>query len=237
MNNRRHNTGPRGAQPAPGRPSSNRHSVLAPLLGALLLLHSLPVPGLQSKGHSSARVPDQFGYRGPESLGPFRIDTRYGSVPVAQIWAAIGKPKLPESDYLCYFDAGTATYLALGRGSDDRNRIRTAILSSGPNCFDQSTPAASGFSTWKTGEGIGLGSSEDAVRAAYGPPTTTLAGKTNWYSMFPGYWKSPRPKLAEPCQGGIVWNYLPRRDAPDLSAASFGMCGHRVVWIELSSDE
>lgn len=178
-----------------------------------------------------------YGYGGPASLGPFRIDNKIAGTPLNQLLAALGRRKVPNDDRVCFEDPSDGTYLIVARGSDDSTLARGVALSRFPNCFKHRNYTTASISRWSTEKGIRLGSAEAAVIAAYGKPTECASAKRDPKIFFPGY-EEPTPEIvAKLPQGGIVLQYTAKEGAPDLSLARFGISNGLVVWIELSHDE
>lgn len=199
----------------------------------------LPVCGTSSRGSGAEHEHHPSIYRGPEFLGPIRIDRADHVISVQQVWRALGKPELRRSDSLCYRDPDSEFFLRLVRGADNPRLIREVMLSSFPNCLTRRVDQASHFSKWTTEKGIGLASPEQAVIAAYGQPTRIDDAKRDALAYLSEV-EGIREKLAilpYLPHGDRVLNYLPPEGAADLRAAAIGIKNGKVTWIWLSDNE
>ncbi len=177
-------------------------------------------------------------YHGPTSLGPMSIAAKpHGAVPIREIWRAIGKPALPPTETLCYRDPSSDVYLWLTRGADDSRLARGISISAFRNCVGRRIYAAHNFARWVTEKGIGLGSTESQVLAAYGRPDHCIDAAADRRAYFP--WGNQVTNFGAVLKwlsnGDWVLNYSPPADS--LSAASFGIAHARVQWIWLSDNE
>lgn len=189
------------------------------------------------KGRAGVGLQHARRYSGPVALGPFRIDR---NEPVREVWEKMGKPPLPKTDYVCYRDReASGTYLYLVRGADNARILRGVMLSVFPNCLKGIVNQADGFYRWRTERGIGLGSTEDAVVAAYGNPSSVDNAKREpkaYVWEIYGSDGSMGVKYRWP-HGDRVLNYASPKDVNDLSAASFGIKDGKVTWIWISDNE
>jgi len=136
---------------------------------------------------------------------------------------------------LCFARASGRSTLILVRATDDANFARTIIISDFRSCFEDRTRTAANFDSWKTPEGIGLGSSGKAVRAAYGPPSEVeTAG-----AYFPDFGTIGKAHSAQIPAVDQLLEYRsdPNSNEVDLSECTFGIKNGKVAWILISDDE
>lgn len=176
-------------------------------------------------------------YAGPNALGPFRIDK---DVAMKSLFDRLGRPSSTSGDISCYRSKGGKTSLALTRmvAAYDSKVAGTVTLSSFPNCVNRSARATfDDLTAWKTENGIGLSSTADDVRKAYGKPSKEdkIEG-TKYRWVIHGdrtndhYTAEKRPEL-----GDTVLVY--QGASNDLRSAEFGIREGKVVWISLSKNE
>jgi hypothetical protein len=206
-----------------------------------LLWMSVPAPGvaggsghLQSQPSSKPTSETQFGYHGPEKLGPLSIANRRGGMNIHRLWVILGTKELPDADFICYFDQSQGAYLILERAHDDFSLVRGLTLSRINDCPAKEIRHASGFAGWSTGKGIHLGSSENEVLARYKTPSRVDRAGNN-SRFFSPY--SDKAEISSRTGDRHVLVYLPKDDAPDLSHAFFGIQNGRVVWMTVSRSE
>jgi hypothetical protein len=115
----------------------------------------------------------------------------------------------------------------------DRKVAGDVELSDFRNCLDRPVQVTSDdLAAWKTDEGIGLGSSSDDVKKAYGRPSTEESIGTDYRWIIRG---APAQSKRRPEVGTTVLGYTGASD--DLSAAYFGIRDGKVACILLSKNE
>lgn len=194
--------------------------------------HILPVVLLLVLGHAEGQ-----NYAGPTSLGPFRIDK---DVAMKALFVRLGQPSSNTTDVSCYRSGDGKTFLALTRmvAAYDSTIAGLATLSSFPNCINQTVKGTpDNLAAWKTEKGIGLSSTADDVRKAYGKPSSEdriEGAKYRWVingsSTDERHTTKTIPEL-----GNTVLVYEGPSD--DLRTAEFGIREGKVVWISLSKNE
>jgi hypothetical protein len=176
-------------------------------------------------------------YVGPNDLGPFRIDK---DVAVKVLFDRLGQPSSMTGDTFCYQSKEGNAFLAVTRMTEayDPKVAGTVTLSKFPNCVRESVPVTlEDLAAWKTEGGIGLSSTADDVRNAYGKPLKEdkIEG-TKYRWVIHGdrtnnhYTGEKRPEL-----GDTVLVY--QGPSSDLRIAEFGIREGKVVWISLSKNE
>jgi hypothetical protein len=171
-------------------------------------------------------------YAGPNSLGPFRIDK---DVSMNSLFEKLGYPLKVAGDTFCYRSKDGHAFLILTRmvAVYDRRVAGNVELSDFRNCLDKPVQLApDALEKWKTDKGIGLGSSAEDVKKAYGKPSSEESIGTDYRSIIHG---APAHSEKKPEVGTTVLGY--RGASDDLNAAYFGICDGKVVWISLSKNE
>lgn len=176
-------------------------------------------------------------YAGPNALGPFRIDV---DVSMKSLFERLGGASSTARDVFCFRSKDGRAFVALTRmaAAYDAKVAGTVTLSSFPNCVNRSIESTyDDLAGWKTKKGIGLSSTADEVRKAYGKPSREdkIEG-TKYRWVIHGdrtdnhYINRKRPEL-----GDTVLVYQGAPD--DLRIAEFGIRDGNVVWISLSKNE
>ncbi len=171
-------------------------------------------------------------YAGPRSLGPFRIDR---DVSMDSLFEKLGLPSKVAGDTFCYRSADGHAYLVLTRMVDayDRKVAGSVELSDFRSCLDKPVQVTSDdLAEWRTDTGIGLGSSSEDVKKAYGKPSSEESIGTDYRAIIRG---APAHSERKPEVGTAVLGYIGASD--DLSAAYFGIREGKVAWILLSNNE
>ena len=171
-------------------------------------------------------------YAGPKSLGPFRIDK---DVPMSSLFEKLGRPSRVAPDTFCYRSADGHAYLVLTRMVEvyDRKVAGDVELSDFRNCVDRPVQVTSDdLAAWKTDEGIGLGSSGEDVKKAYGKPSSEESIGTDYRGIIRG---APAHSARKPEAGTTGLGYTGASD--ELRAAYFGIRNGKVAWIFLTKNE
>jgi hypothetical protein len=164
-------------------------------------------------------------------LGYFRIDK---DVSMNALFEKLGHPAKVAGDTFCYKSASGDAYLVVTRMVSvyDSKVAGTAELSNFRNCFDQQVQVTSDdLAGWKTGQGVGLGSSSEDIEKAYGKPSSEKSG-SDYRAIIHGTQPQGRKRLDV---GTTVLSYTSASD--DLNAAYFGIRDGKVAWIMLSKNE
>ena len=169
-------------------------------------------------------------YAGPMALRSFRVDR---STTASTLFDLLGEPAAVNDGYFCYHSA-KGSYLWLVLRAHENARIGGVLLSDFPNCVRSTVqPTQEALETWKTKEGIGLGSTAKEVVRAYGTPSKEDEIKGTGYRWVihgdyisgDTYSSKSRPEL-----GDTVLVYA---TSDDLKAVEFGLRNGRVVWVFL----
>jgi hypothetical protein len=106
-------------------------------------------------------------YTGPKCLGPFCINR---ATTTNKLFQQLGRPPRRASFY-CFQAENGRSFLNLATIHTEPAQVGDVILSDFANCM-HTTPqiTSDDLQSWKTPEGIGLGSSEADVLKAYGRP-------------------------------------------------------------------
>jgi hypothetical protein len=176
-------------------------------------------------------------YKGPNSLGPFRIDK---DISMKSLFERLGTPSSAAGNVFCYRAKDERAFLVLTRMAEayDSKIAGGALLSDFRNCVDRSSQVTpDDLAAWKTEQGVGLGSTAEDARKAYGKPSKEdKVGGTSYRWVIHGdfnsnhYRNEKRPEI-----GDTVLVYQGASD--DLSTAEFGIRDGQVVWIFVSKNE
>jgi hypothetical protein len=172
-------------------------------------------------------------YTGPKCLGLYCIDR---TVPVGVLFKQLGAPAPRRSKFepYCYESQGGHAFLYIDTVGPQPKVVGDVFLSDFPNCSRLRTQStAADLGAWKTPEGIGLGSSEEEVRKAYGKPSSDdKLGPQTYRTRIKGF----RPEDRHPDMGerSLFYN---GDVTTDLSAAEFGVRNGKVSYVWLSYNE
>lgn len=166
-------------------------------------------------------------YRGPNRLGPYRINP---NTPLNQLFRVLGRPARPAAGYFCYHNGGA--YLWLEPKAHFPRLAGELLLSSFPNCRGESVVTTSvPIGTWRTPQGIGLGSRQATILRVYGLP----AYRGSVQSNDPGINRT-QPGLANPELGRPLQQWI-YNSSGDLRGVKFGLAHGRVVFIFIGNNE
>lgn len=133
---------------------------------------------------------------------------------------------------MCFASKTSKAYLYVGRLAPDRRFAGDVALAEFPNCMGVPvSPTRAAIRTWRTREGIGLGSTLAAVLQAYGTPTDRGTQASNSAAVVYNPRLLPVPGRHE------VATLLIYNSATDMRGAQFGIVRGRVAWITLSDNE
>jgi hypothetical protein len=186
----------------------------------------LAIPGFQAKGTKRK-------YKGPQCLGPFCF-----SHPITRkrIPEMLGEPARKGNPY-CYQSSDGKAFLNLRLTEEyyAQGGVSTEmVLSDFPNCTGKygKTAISTDPLTWKTKEGIGLGSDEQDVLRAYGRPPHPLATRVDMSDLVLGYGeKAARVRR----YASKLIGYSGGDD--ELEQAAFYIRDGKVVAITMGDDE
>lgn len=176
-------------------------------------------------------------YTGPNSLGTYRHDR---AITVKSFLAYFGAVPSRRDTY-CIADADHRMFLHASVDPEhDRKHLDMVFLSSFPNCKHIPVLAAPiDPEIWKTPEGIGIGSTKQAVLKVYGQPqySTTEVLK-------PGSDEIAGMRDSDHIQidlGDSSYLYTcmidKKQGCDDLRATQFGFKQGKVTWISISDSE
>jgi hypothetical protein len=181
---------------------------------------------LLSAGLASAQK-----YSGPRCLGPYCLNR---DAVVSQLLKRLGPPPPRSSEFApyCYESQDHRVFLYIRSAEAVPPTVDATFLSDFQNCLRMPTAlAAENLNTWKTPEGIGLGSSEQDVLHAYGKPTREGKPDSKIYrELVKGYQKGD----TLPDLGDKDLQYGAGPAVGDLSVARFGIRNGKVSYIWLS---
>jgi len=186
---------------------------------------------------SAVLIAAQQTYAGAMALGPFRIDR---DVSMKSLFDRLGQPSNVAGDVFCYQSEDGKAFLVLTRMVEayDQKIAGVVTLSGFRNCTDRRPQTTSDELTmWKTDKGIGLGSSVEDVRKAYGKPSEEdkIEGTKYRWVIHGDFKNGHYSEDAKPELGEAVLVY--RGGADDLRTSDFGIRNGKVVWIVLSKNE
>ena len=171
-------------------------------------------------------------YTGPICLGSFRIDR---PVSVRSLFKQLGQPAT-KSPPFCFQSQDGRSFLYVDLIHVIPGRVAEVLLSDFPNCIGRARQnTEDDLRAWKTGEGIGLGSSEEEVLEAYGRPSAEeVEDSRNYARAIYGY----HPSAKEPPEIGhksLFYAGILREN--EWCSAQFGIRDKKVSWISLSANE
>jgi hypothetical protein len=182
-------------------------------------------------------------YSGPKCLGPYCIDR---NASIRSMFNRIGAERQSAPNLYCYAEGNRAAFLYFETIDSEPHIVGDVFLSASPNCVHMPVHrTAAELHSWKTREGISLGSAEAAVLKAYGKPTSNImitgalqggqvgADTPDSISMLRirGFQTGDNRLVAE---RRLFYN---SENMDDPSAAEFGIRDGKVVWIFLSDNE
>jgi hypothetical protein len=184
--------------------------------------------GLRGRKVSSMKL-SKVADPGPVCVGPFCGNTSFRSFSKLLGKAVRRGPEF--APYYCYQSKDQRAFLQIRTGHEEPPEVDQLFLSDFVNCLP--TPqedSAQNFSTWKTPEEIGLGSSEDEVLKVYGVPSRVeKLNEASIVKLILGF----RSGAAAPKVGDKRILYI----GLELYRAEFGIRDGRVSYIWLSESE
>jgi hypothetical protein len=186
----------------------------------------------------STGAAEQRKYSGPRCLGSFCVNA---NVPSSRLFEQLGKPA-EGKDVFCYRSQDGRTFLYLKTFHSEPDTVAEVFLSDFPNCMHLPVRTTTkDLRTWKTPEGIGLGSSEKTVLRAYRAPyeSTMIKDEEDPYrGRIPGSKPNERgPQMGDKNSFYTSYTGDPSKPPEDNKAAEFGFRNGKVSWIWLSVNE
>jgi hypothetical protein len=176
-------------------------------------------------------------YTGPNSLGTYRLDR---AITVKSFLAGFGLQPSRRDTY-CIADTNHQQFLHAGVDLEhDRGHLDRLFLSSFPNCKHlEIVTATIDPAMWETPEGIGLGSTKQAVLKAYGQPQFSHKG-----TLKPGPDEMAGMRTSDRVQinlgdSSFVYSCMidEKHGCDDLRVTQFGFKDGTVIWISISDSE
>ena len=169
-------------------------------------------------------------FLGPDCLGPWCAP----SILLRAFMAQVGpnSKRSPQSDKYCYQSQDSTAFLVARVGDEVPKEVDTVLLADFPACSPSVTQTTDNdLHAWTTPEGIHLGSSEDEVLNAYGPPDKKekLGPNTCCDSIVSHRW----PAGKAPDLGDKTFSYA----SSELERAEFGFRKSKVSYIFVSNSE
>ena len=176
-------------------------------------------------------------YTGPRSLGTYSHDRRITAKSFLANFGAVPSRR----DTYCVADANHRLFLHASVDSEhDREHLDEVFLSSFPNCKHLSVFAAKiDPMIWKTPEGIGIGSTKQAVLKHYGQPQYNRAGALKpGPDEIAGIGESDQIKI-DLGDSSYVYSCMidEKQGCDDLRVTQFGFKNGKVLWILISDSE
>jgi hypothetical protein len=172
-------------------------------------------------------------YKGPTRLGTFDV---VHPTPIKTLLRDLGEPVSHKSP-LCYRYNETA-YLRISAIHEQLESAGELLISSIPSCTPNAmAKAGRDFRSWKTAEGIGLGSSRAEVLRSYGDPTSI---KKPDHELFVRFFSDYAPKMesaAVIAQEVLLYNGVLKGLPDSWTSARFGIQDDKVVWVMLTIDD
>ena len=176
-------------------------------------------------------------YTGPNSLGTYSHDR---AITVKSFLADFGSVPSRRDTY-CIADANHKLFLHASVDSEhDRGHLDVLFLSSFPNCKHLPVVTATIDPTiWKTPEGVGIGSTKQAVLKAYGQPqfSRTEAVKPG-PDEIAGMRDSDQTQV-DLGDSSYVYSCMTdeKQGCDDLRTTQFAFRHGKVIWISISDSE
>jgi hypothetical protein len=173
-------------------------------------------------------------FLGPDCLGPY---CTYGELSLNKLLLHFGLPpqKSTLSPVECFQSQDGRASLHFATDVEETSGVADVLLSDFPNCAHmRKRTTTNDLRTWKTPEGIGLGSSEEDVVKAYGAPSAEkkLASQKPIREI-QGLIAGTRVGEDQPQIGEKVIIYGPR----ELQAVDFGIRDGKVSYIWLKESD
>jgi hypothetical protein len=168
-------------------------------------------------------------YPGPDCVGPL-CGLRWSNA----VFQELDGPMHAQSSagLVCYQSRKAENSLYLSTGDSEPPEIDTVFLSDFSNCFHwQIRTTQIDLGSWRTPEGIGLGSTEEELLHAYGKPSSeeTINAKNCCQSMLRGFRRDdPLPNVGEKSLS---------YEGKELMRATFGIRNGKVSFIWISDAE
>jgi len=173
-------------------------------------------------------------YTGPQCLGPFCMDRRTSS---HDLFHKLGPPARKSGPYCYEAKEKKNGFLYFTTVHSDPGLAVQVFLSDFPNCLHMLKRVSDAdLRTWKTPEGIGLGSLEKDVVRAYGKPSEEFSINPKDARAMALWIRGYRSGDRVANVGDRVLSYAGDL-SQDLSTAGFGIRDGKVAWIWLSADE
>jgi hypothetical protein len=182
-------------------------------------------------------------YSGPKCLGSYCLDRKISD---HSMFNRIGLQPQSAPNLRCYEEPGKGAFLFFETFDTEPHSVADVLLSTFPNCMHMKEHLSSGdLLSWKTPEGIGLGSAEADVLRAYGEPSSRTAIKgvdspssrgSRLDSIYKFIIRGFQTGDRVPPVGDHDLFYR-SKDLDDLRAAEFGIRYGKVSWIFLSRNE
>jgi hypothetical protein len=171
---------------------------------------------------------------GPDCLGPY---CTYGDLSLDDMFRYFGfrSPKNAVSPLQCFQSQDSQASLHFATNVEETSGVADVLLSEFPNCLHRRKMITTNrLDTWKTAEGVGLGSSEEEVLKAYGPPSAVkrLDAKKQ-IPEIKGLLAGYRVGDSAPATAEKVLVYGPR----ELQAVDFGIRDGKVTYIWLKESD
>lgn len=176
-------------------------------------------------------------YTGPKSLGTYSHDH---AITIKAFLAPFGAVA-SRRDVSCIADKDHGLFLHASVDAEhDREHVNVVFISSFPNCRHLPiVPAAIDPAVWMTPEGIGIGSTKQAVVKAYGQPQFSHDG-----ALKPGPDEIAGIRDSDHIQINVgdssyVFSCMidEKQGCDDLRTTQFGFKHGKVIWISISDSE
>jgi hypothetical protein len=171
---------------------------------------------------------------GPDCLGPY---CTYGELSLNSLLRRLGLPpqRKSPSPLECFQSRDARASLHFATDVEGLSDLDDILLSDFPNCLHMSMRITKNdLRAWRTAEGIGLGSSEEDVRRAYGTPSAEkkLDAQNPGFAM-KGLIEGYRVGDNQPRVADKVIIYGPR----ELQVTEFGIRDGKVSYIWLKDSD
>jgi hypothetical protein len=172
-------------------------------------------------------------YNGPKRLGAFDV---VRPTPIKTLLQNLGDPVSHKSPF-CY-GYGETAYLRISAIHEQTESAGELLISGIPNCSPNAiVKTARDFRSWKTAEGIGLGSPRGDVLKSYGNPTRIQKPDHELFVRFFSDYASKMRNASPIAQEVLLYNGVLKGLPNSWTSARFGIQDDKVAWIMLTIDD
>jgi hypothetical protein len=227
---------------------TNNYMLRILIVGVVLLLAMLPIRTIVLAALISPageKTLPAKAHTGPKCLGLYCVG---GNVLVVTLFKQLGSiPQTRDDGTYCYQTRDKQTFAYIETIGPEPTKVGDVFLSDFPNCLRLPIKnTAFSLGSWKTKEGIGLGSTKQEVLKAYGKPSKVTVYQpadqnpdspksflTLYQLIIRGYEKGDKVEGT----GDERFFYNNEANEDDFRASEFGIRNGKVSYIWLSNNE